>query len=162
VPASNDCQELIGDMIPATAGGNVQGKAVDCVLDMPYRLKLHQGADGFYHLEYINLLLLLTGDFPTPMPGAPPAETPCASVTNLFVLATRPPSEATHIGQCAIVPPVRGEGSSEMRIWARIENQLAPESLPADIPCWQTIRYLGAPRGGDLDLRDVTCVLELP
>jgi len=74
VPASNDCQELIGDMIPATAGGNVQGKAVDCVLDMPYRLKLHQGAGGFYHLEYINLLLLLTGDFPTPMPGAPPAE----------------------------------------------------------------------------------------
>jgi hypothetical protein len=161
VVVSNNCFDLIGDMIPANARQGIPGKAVDCTLDMSYRLILHQGVDGLYHLQYVNLLLLLTDSFPTPVPGAPAAEQPCTSATHLFLHATRPSSEATYVGQCAIIPPVRGEATSEMQIWARIENQLAPTSLPADIPCWETIRYLGAPRGND-DLRNVTCVLELP
>jgi hypothetical protein len=158
--STEDCLSLVGDMIPATAPASVSGKAVECTLDNAYHIEFYRHADGYYHLEYVRLFLLLTDDFPTPMPNAPAAEVSCSAVVQTFLPASRPASDATYVGQCAYLPPVRGTTRTETRIWARIENQLAPATLPADFPCWQSILYMGAPRDHDLDPRDVICVLE--
>ncbi len=153
-------------MIPDGALDEGAGKVVECTLEgiSKHRLALRSDANGVIHLVGVQLLLLFTEDLPQ---GGPPTE--CRDVTDYMLPESANPEAiqdgggAANAVVCGYTPPARGQvPSRDLVVWGRVERPLAPPDLPPDVPCWQLILYLGAPRDTNLDLLNVTCRLQLP
>ncbi len=158
-PSSNDCLDLSGDLIPISAPDGIPGKAVTCTFRYFNRPTLIKGQDGYYHLQSIQLFVLLGGNYPTPAPGATPGAPACASVLPIILPASRPSTDAAYVGVCDYVPPLRGTETTETLVWTRVRDSIAPNPLPADLACWQTLRYLNGTEIPVSELRDVTCAI---
>jgi DNA-binding CsgD family transcriptional regulator len=154
---ANDCLDLLQDMIPASAPDSISGKPVECTLPDDHRLRLVQHDDGFFHFESIMMRVLLRSELPA---RSDPGLHACEDVRELVLLASEPPKAETFIGDCAYVPPYRGEPErTGSLIWTNVENALAPAEIVPDVPCEVPMRYLSSDADIGPDLRDETCVL---
>ena len=157
--ASDDCFDMVEDMVPASAPQGIAGKAVQCTMPNTARFTLVQQDDGNYHLDSVMQLVLLREDWP---PREEPGLYDCTEVRDSFLRPSEAPKAATFVGVCSYVPAYRGQqGREETLVWTSVEDALAPVDLLPDAPCEVATTYLGPQmEQNPEELREVTCLLK--
>lgn len=153
-PASTKCTEIIGDIVPAAAAGKVPVRAFTCS-DTDGRLRFATDGSAALYLLGVQLLLLAKNTLPQPSAG----DGSCDSLRPYLLAATEPVSSAAYVLVCDVQPLERGQISRNgLLIWGRIVADLAPATVPQDVPCWSLTQYLG--RAGEARTIEVQCWLE--
>ncbi len=154
---ADSCSELLLNMIPNAAPGDVLGKTSTCAFG-PYevgRLSFTKTPDGVFHLTAAEVLLLHTKDLPRPYEYSS-----CERIAQYLLLRKSRPDEAGGRLVCSLTPPYRGESNRRRITTWGLRPADAPEGLfSGDVTCLELVRYLSRPP--DIDTIPVPCVLSL-
>lgn len=151
---SPDCYDILADMVPSVAMATAPGEPMKCQLGKSGRLTFLEDDHGVRFLDGVELLLVATTALPQPYHYSQ-----CGDLRPYLVPASPKADPSAHILVCDVQPLPRGANpGNRITITARLPENAAPATIPADTRCWELTRYLG----GAVEVKTVpvSCVLD--
>ena len=152
-PATANCDDLLGAMLPSTLFGSSIPKSKLTCQPGNVRYNFVQDSGGTYYLESVGILPIGLASLPRTR------DRYCESIVDHLVPGSADPKTAAYVLVCDDRIPARGATPRTRQVWVRIVKDIAPAALPdPSAPCWETSRYLG--QYTEAETVDVRCTLD--